>query len=292
MKKLLFFAIAIPTLLAGSLRAQDDRPRHPDRRQWMGQISVIVRDCDLRATEFRSALARALDRSRLDGTRAEDRLNEHAKRLDVAIHRLRESWNREHDPERSREHVREAVAAAREINWAIETDQVRGRVQHEWDRLRAELSLLAGAFDEPQIRWDREHARDDRSPPPDRREWIGQISGVVQDCDQRATEFRSALARALDRSRLDGTRAEDRLNEQARRLDVAISRLRESWNRERDPERSREHVREAVAAAREINWAIETHQVRGRVQHEWDVLRAEVNRLAEVFHEPQIHWER
>ena len=86
--------------------------------------------------------------------------------------------------------------------------------------------------------------------------------------------------------------AEDRLNEQARRLDVAISRLRESWNRERDPEKSREHVREAVAAAREINWAIETDQVRGRVQHEWDVLRAEVNRLAAVFHEPQIRWER
>ena len=155
MKKLLFFAFAIPTLLAGSLRAQDDRPRHPDRREWMGQIAVIVRDCDLRATEFRSALARTLDRSRLDGTRAEDQLNEQARRLDVAIHRLRESWNREHDPERSREQVREAVAAARELNWAIETDQVRGRVQHEWDVLRAELNRLAGTFHEPQIRWER-----------------------------------------------------------------------------------------------------------------------------------------
>jgi hypothetical protein len=155
MKTLLFFAIAIPTLLAGSLRAQDDRPRHPDRREWMGQIAVIVRDCDLRGTEFRSAVARALDRSSLDGTRTEDQLNEHTKRLDVAIHRLRESWNREHDPERSREQVREAVAAARDLNWVIEADQVRGRVQHEWDRLRAELNRLADIFHEPQIRWDR-----------------------------------------------------------------------------------------------------------------------------------------
>jgi hypothetical protein len=233
-----------------------------------------------------------LDRSRLDGTRTEDRLNEQAKRLDVAISRLRESWNREREPEKSREHVREAVAAAREINWAIETHQLRGRIQHEWDVLRAELDRLAGIFDEPQIRWERERAQDDRPQHPDRREWIGQISGVVRDCDQRATEFRSALARALDRSRLDGTRSEDRLNEHAKRLDVAISRLRESWNREREPEKSREHVREAVAAAREINWAIQTHQLRGRIQHEWDVLRAELNRLAEAFHEPQIRWER
>jgi len=188
--------------------------------------------------------------------------------------------------------VREAVAASREINWALETHQVRGRVQHEWDVLRGEVNRLAGIFDEPQIRWEREGAQIDQPRHRDRGEWIGQISAVVRDCDQRATEFRLALARALNQSRLDGTRAEDRLNEQAKRLDVAISRLRESWNREREPERSREHVREAVAASREINWALETHQVRGRVQHEWDVLRGEVNRLAGIFDEPQIRWER
>jgi uncharacterized membrane protein YccC len=155
MKKLLFFAIAMTTLLAGSLRAQDDHRRHRDRREWVGQISAVVRDCDQRATEFRSALARALDRSRLDGTRREDRLNEDAKRLDVAISRLRESWNRDRDPERSRRHMREAIDAAREINWAMETHQVRGKVQHEWDVLRSELNRLAEAFDEPRIRWER-----------------------------------------------------------------------------------------------------------------------------------------
>ena len=155
MKKLLFCAIAMATMLAGALRAQGDRPQHRDRREWIGKISAIVRDCDERATEFRSALARALDKSRLDGTREEDRLNQHAKRLDVAISRLRESWNREREPEKSREHVREAVAAAREINWAIETHRVRGKVQHEWDVLRAELNRLAEAFDEPKIRWER-----------------------------------------------------------------------------------------------------------------------------------------
>jgi len=155
MKKLLFFAVAMATLLAGSLRAQDDRPRHPDRREWIGRISGIVRDCDQRATEFRVALARALDRSRLDGTRREDRLNEEARRLDAAISRLRESWNHDRDPERSRRHVREAIDSAREINWAIEKHVVHGQVQHEWDVLRAELSRLAEIFDEPRIRWER-----------------------------------------------------------------------------------------------------------------------------------------
>jgi hypothetical protein len=150
----------------------------------------------------------------------------------------------------------------------------------------AMTTLFCGA-----LRGEREHGEYDRDRHPDRREWIGQISNVVRDCDQRATEFRGALARALDHSRLDGTRQEEHLNEAARRLDHAISRLRESWNRERDPERSRMHVREAIEASRSINWALETHQVHGRVQREWDVLRGELNRLAEVFREPRIHWE-
>jgi hypothetical protein len=151
----------------------------------------------------------------------------------------------------------------------------------------AMTTLLAGA-----LRADYRHDDSERDRHPDRREWIGHISDVVRDCDQRTTEFRGALARALDHSRLDGTRQEDHLNDAARRLDHAISRLRESWNRERDPERSRMHVREAIEASRSINWALETHQVHGRVQREWEVLRGELNRLAEVFHEPRIHWER
>jgi uncharacterized membrane protein YccC len=155
MKKLLFFAIAMTTLLAGSLSARDDRRRHPDRREWIGHISSVVRDCDQRATEFKSALARALDRSQLVGTRREDRLNEDAEKLDRAISRLRESWNRNRDPERSRRHVGEAIDVAREINWALEHHRLRGHIQREWNILRSELDRLAEAFDEPRISWER-----------------------------------------------------------------------------------------------------------------------------------------
>jgi len=154
MKILWFSAIALLTALAGSLRAQDERPHHPDRREWLGQIAAVVRDCDQRAAVFRDALGRALERSRLDGTLREDRLNDDARRLDEAVSRLRESWNRDRDPERSRQHVRAAIEAAREINWVLEKHVVRGKVQHEWDGLRAELNRLAEIFDEPHIRWE------------------------------------------------------------------------------------------------------------------------------------------
>lgn len=85
---------------------------------------------------------------------------------------------------------------------------------------------------------------------------------------------------------------EDRLNEEAKRLDHAVSRLRESWNREHDVGRSRMHVAQAIDAGRSINRALEHHAVHGRIQGEWDALRSELNLLAEVFGEPQIDWGR
>jgi hypothetical protein len=126
----------------------------------------------------------------------------------------------------------------------------------------------------------------------DRGEWIGRISGIVADCERRTDEFKVALARTLNHSRLDGSRREDQLNADAARLERAMNRLRESWNRHRDPDRSRKNVREAIGAARDINRTMLHHQLRGRIQGEWDVLRGELNRLAEVFDEPKIVWER
>ena len=155
MNKLHLLAAAIVTLVTGCLSVKAEGPRHPNRAEWIGRISGVVRDCDQRAGEFRIALARAMDRSRLAGTDKADRLNADAQALDHAIGRLRESWNRDRDPERSRMHVRAAVDAARQINWTLEHHRLRGQIQREWDVLRSELNLLAEIFDEPHIRWER-----------------------------------------------------------------------------------------------------------------------------------------
>jgi hypothetical protein len=157
MKRLLLAVLALSTLLVGTLRAHDhDEFRGPPRdHDRIGRISGVVRDCDQRATDFRHALDHALDHSRLNGSRMEDRLNAEARELDHAISRLRESWNREHDVGRSRMHVAQAIEAGRHINRALEHHALRGRIQREWDDLRSELNLLAEVFGEPQIMWDR-----------------------------------------------------------------------------------------------------------------------------------------
>lgn len=131
----------------------------------------------------------------------------------------------------------------------------------------------------------RHHGRDWRRwrQWDDREERIGRLAAIIADCENRSDGFASALKRALDRSRLDGTFREHRLNSDARRLQRAMDRLRDSWNRDRDPYASRRNVNAAVSAGRNIERALPRFYGRRHIESEWSVLRAELNRLADAF---------
>jgi hypothetical protein len=128
----------------------------------------------------------------------------------------------------------------------------------------------------------------DRHDQDERR---GRVAGIIADLERRTNEFKDALHRALEHSRLDGTRREDELNRDASRLEHAANRLRESWNADRDFERSRRNLAVAISAGQDIQRTMARHRLRTNVQREWGAVRHELNLLAEVFREPPIRWE-
>ena len=119
----------------------------------------------------------------------------------------------------------------------------------------------------------------------------GRVSAIISDCERRTDDFKVILRRTLDRSPLDGTRREDELNRSAAVLEKAMNRLKESWNLDRDFDRSRRHLAVALDAGRDLNRTLSRHRLRSHIQREWDVVKSELNRLAEVFREPRIRWD-
>jgi hypothetical protein len=146
MKKYVWTAMAVALLLPGILAAQ---PR--ERR--IANISRVVADCQDRVIQFRSSLRAALDRSALNGTRREDQLNVDAERLERAMNKVREAWNREQDPPKTRHFVDDAIVAGRDINRTMVARRLNPDVQRQWDAVRGELNRLAEAFELPKIRW-------------------------------------------------------------------------------------------------------------------------------------------
>jgi hypothetical protein len=150
MKKYVWMSMAVALLLPGMVAAQ---PGYPPRDARIANISRVVVDCQDRVIQFRSALRAALDRSALNGTRREDQLNVDAERLERAMDRVREAWNREHDPPKTRHFVSDAIAVGQDINRTMVRRRLNPDVQRQWDAVRGELNRLAEAFELPRIRW-------------------------------------------------------------------------------------------------------------------------------------------
>jgi hypothetical protein len=142
-------AIAIAFVLPGTLGSQP-RNRGTERND---NIARVIADCEGRTNDFKRSLRAALDRSELNNTRREDELNLDASRLEHAMNRVRESWNLERDPGRTRRSVGDAIAVGQSINRTMLRRRLNPDVQRQWDIVRGELNRLAATFDLPRIRW-------------------------------------------------------------------------------------------------------------------------------------------
>ena len=152
MKMCASLAIAF-ALLTGTVSAQPRRGVPLPGPERMGNISRVIADCEGRTNEFRRSLRMALDRSALNNSRREDELNRDASRLEQAMNRVRESWNLEHNPPRTRRSVGDAIAVGQNINRTMIRRRLNPDVQRQWDIVRAELNRLAEAFELPRVRW-------------------------------------------------------------------------------------------------------------------------------------------
>ena len=152
MKKCVPLAIVV-ALLPGILSAQPRRGVPPPGSERSGNISRVIADCEGRTNEFKRSLRMALDRSSLNNTRREDELNRDANRLEQAMNRVRESWNLEHNPPRTRRSVEDAIAVGQNINRTMIRRRLHPDVQRQWDIVRGELNRLAEVFELPRIRW-------------------------------------------------------------------------------------------------------------------------------------------
>ena len=150
MKKYIWTSVAVALLLPGILAAQ---PGYQRREERGANISRVVADCEARTNQFRVSLRAALDRSALNGTQREDQLNVDAMRLERSMNRVREAWNRERDPGRTRRFVSDAIAVGQDINRTMARRRLNPDVQRQWDAVRNELNRLAEAFELPRIRW-------------------------------------------------------------------------------------------------------------------------------------------
>ena len=128
------------TLSTVNSRAQRTTVIRTDVRQ-------IIRNLETDTDTFKSSLDHALDRSRLDGTRAEDEINEYVKQFEHATDKLKD---RAEDNRYAPNLAREVLVRGRSINTFMHKHQLGGDAGNDWVRVREDLTLLSHAY---KINW-------------------------------------------------------------------------------------------------------------------------------------------
>jgi hypothetical protein len=138
MRRFTILAAAVLTVLivsTGSTLAQ--------RPWYRGNVREIIRDLESDTDRYKSSLDSALDRSRLNGSRAEDEINEYVKRFEEATDRLRD---RADDRQYAPNLAREVLNRGRSINTFMRRNRLGGQAESAWAKVRNDLNRLSNAY--------------------------------------------------------------------------------------------------------------------------------------------------
>jgi hypothetical protein len=109
------------------------------------------------------------------------------------------------------------------------------------------------------------------------------VERIIDRLEKNTDAFKKAVDRQLDRSVLDGTNREDRINDRVSDLENAADRLRSRFDRSDDWRETRADVEAVVREADRINGLFDRVRAYSRVRSSWPAVRVDVNTLARAY---------
>jgi len=141
MRRLGISMLMVLAILSASVAAFAQRP------WYRGNVREIIRQLETDTDHFKGSLDRALDHSPLDGTRAEDEINQYVKDFEAATDKLKD---RAEDREYSPGLAREVLTRGRVINGFMRNHRLQNEAEVDWARVRSNLNRLANSY---YIKW-------------------------------------------------------------------------------------------------------------------------------------------
>ncbi|MGB7923791.1 MAG: glycine zipper family protein, partial [Pyrinomonadaceae bacterium] len=240
-----------------------------DNRTRREELRTVVTRIDNRMSVFRKTLDATLDRSRWDGTRAEDNINQLVKDFGDSLNRLRSSFN---DRQNSRDEAQDLLRRAVLIDNFMLNRRVSGDVMSDWMNVRGEIDRLAQIY----------NITPGWNAAPAAGAGVGNVRQIVARIETRTNSFRESLSESLDRSRMDGTRREDNINQIVADFEAATDRLRDRFRNDRLSE-STADAQEVLSRGARIDNFMTRFTVSGRAANEWYALKQDLDQLGLAF---------
>ncbi|HEY6659910.1 MAG TPA: hypothetical protein VI031_02165 [Pyrinomonadaceae bacterium] len=114
-----------------------------------------------------------------------------------------------------------------------------------------------------------------------------QVQQVMKQLKKDTEKFRKSLESSLDKSRLDGTKREDNINDFMKDYEKATDRL---YDRFKDNKSVAADVEAVLDGAAQIDQFMTRHSPTGRAERDWTAVRQDLRRLAEAYNVTWRWW--
>jgi hypothetical protein len=272
---------------AAQAQTQRTYPQQRPYRMNDRQTETVLRRVETDADRFRSSFANALDRSRYNGTSTEDQLNGYIQSFETATNDLRDRFNRRVSVAGDVENVLRQAAS---INDFMMRNRLDATATNDWTTLRADLDALARVYN---VTWDWTQTGSTNGTPGYGTPGYGnpqtgvayrindrQLDAIIRRVENGADRFRTDLDSSLDRSRYDGTRAEDNINQFVRDFAGATDQLRSRFTAHTSVAADVENV---LRQATFIDDFVQRQPLSYRVKNDWTTLKGDLNQLTTAY---------
>jgi hypothetical protein len=245
------------------------------------EVGRIIKQIEDQTKTFRKSLDSALDHSRVNGSRREDDINSFVKGFEEETKRLHDRFDHHKSVAAD---VQAVLDRAASIDGFMARQRLRERAENDWFALRSSLDELAQAYN-VAWRWNGPDSSVSPVSPVGGSELpyrlndkdVGQILRRIEDQSHR---FKSSLDSALDKSRLNGTRREDDINEFIKQFDNEVKRLHDRFS---DHKSVAADVQLVLDSAARIDDFMLRRQVGGRAEDDWSRLKSELDELSQAY---------
>ena len=242
------------------------------------EVGRMIKQIEDQTRTFRKSLDNALDHSRVNGSRREDDINSFVKAFEEQTKRLHDHFDHHKSVAADVQAVLDRAAG---IDSFMARQRLRERAENDWFTLRGSLDELARAYS-VEWRWNGPVTSVEpvnESPLPYRLN-DKDVEQILHRIEDQSHRFKSSLDSALDKSRLNGTRREDDINEFIKQFDNEVKRLHDRFS---DHKSVAADVQLVLDSAARIDDFMARRQVGGRAEDDWSRLKANLDELSQAY---------
>jgi hypothetical protein len=233
------------------------------------QIGNLLKRMDAGIAAFRGSFEQAINRSRINDSRAEDDINQSVNDFKQATDRLRD---RVQNRRAGAADVEEVLRRASSIDAFMTSNALDAPAERDWRSLRPDLDELARAYG---VTWNWIGSRNVTSRLSDQ-----QIGQLLTRTKKSVDRFRRSLDKAVDRSRIDGSREDNNITQFVADFAETTNHLSDHFDRRQVVTNDIEDVlRRSVS----IDSFMQRHQLAAQPENDWLAVRRDLDDLARAY---------